>query len=176
MNEIQRKYHNMFTDLAPPQSLDPVVIVLIGIPLSGKDTWIRQYAPNNFEVISRDNFITQNGSGSYRLDYNKHSSKIVDKLFFNALNQASQSLKNVIVNATHLTKARRRKVLLRFSNHYKIALVFPVLDIVAFTSRNEERKNSEGKYIPTSVYHQMVSLYEPVSDEENFDRVHFLGV
>jgi predicted kinase len=37
---------------------EPYVIILIGPPLSGKTTWIRQnFEPGTFELISRDQIV-----------------------------------------------------------------------------------------------------------------------
>ncbi len=143
----------------------------MGIPLSGKDTFIHQGGFEDFEVISRDEIILRLGLGEYRKDYATISGKLIDKLFFQALSEAAKLRKNVVVNATNITLARRRKILLRFPDYHKTALVFPLLDFDTFCKRNEIRSNGGGKYIPLSVYQQMLSIYESVQDAEGFDLI-----
>ena len=54
---------------ATPVTAKPILIVLVGIPLSGKDTFIQQGGFEDFEVISRDEIIHRLGLGEYRKDY-----------------------------------------------------------------------------------------------------------
>jgi hypothetical protein len=67
--------------------------------------------------------------------------------------------------------ARRRKILLRFPDYHKTALVFPHLDFDTFCKRNEIRVRGGGKRIPKSVYQQMLSIYEVVQESEGFDTI-----
>lgn len=153
----------------------PSLIVLVGIPLSGKDTFLRRAGFEGYGIFSRDDIMARMGSGHYREDFSSIPSKMVDRLFFSALSEASGMRRSVVVNATNLTKARRRKVLLRFPDYVKHALVFPLLDYETFCKRNERRSRSGGKHIPLSVHGQMCSVFEEVEHAEGFDSVTHLS-
>ena len=85
--------------------------LLAGVPGSGKSTWLKQHAPDNSIVISRDQIrfsLLQDGE-----DYFAHESEV----FFEFINQINDALENeysdvpIFVDATHLTKASRAKLL-----------------------------------------------------------------
>ena len=149
----------------------PRLVIMVGLPLSGKDSLLKALDMEGFEIVSRDDILTNSESENYSKSYWKQDSKAIDKIFFSRLNELNQAAKDVIVNATHLKISRRRKVLLRFLEHKKICIVMPLIDIAAYKFRNEERFKASAKRIPEKVFLEMLGMYEAVSDDEGFDLI-----
>ncbi len=153
-------------------STEPILVVMSGIPLSGKDTLLTYLSVNNFEIISRDNILNELGSyNSYRAQYKFVDSKLVDKVFFQKIIFFSEQQKNVIINATNLTLKRRRKILGRFPNYFTIIIQMPLLSYEEFIKRNNTRKKEIGKALPVSLYKEMLAFYEPIEKNEGWDLV-----
>ena len=152
---------------------EPFVAILVGPPLSGKSTWVR----NNFDestvtVISRDQIVLDvYGSDNYELAFNNVNQKDVDRKLIEDINASAQGNKNVIIDMTHMSSKRRRYNLSHFPNHYKVAIIFPILEEAEYTRRNELRRLEENKWIPEHVIKNMIASYQPIKREEGFNRV-----
>ena len=149
----------------------PRLVLMLGLPLSGKDSLLKQLDMEGFEIVSRDDIMTSSETDNYRESYRNQDSKAIDKIFFSRLDQFNQSALDVIVNATHLKIARRRKLLLRFPEHKKICIVIPLIDISTCKTRNEARYKQTAKFIPEKVFLEMLEMYEAVSSAEGFDLI-----
>ena len=152
----------------------PFVFILIGPPLSGKDTVIRNcQLPENTVVISRDQILLDvYGSDNYDEAFKNVNQKQVDAELQNSIRLASENKKNVIINMTNMTSKRRSHNLNYFDNTYtKIAIIFPILEWDEYVDRNEKRQKEEKKFIPVSVIQSMISSYQPIREEEGFTKV-----
>ena len=153
---------------------NPFVMILIGPPLSGKDTILNQCElPENTVVISRDQILMDvYGSDNYDEAFKNVNQKQVDTELQNMIRSSSQEGKNVIINMTNMTSKRRSHNLSYFDNSYsKIAVIFPILEWDEYVLRNEKRQKEEQKFIPLSVIKSMISSYQPISEQEDFDKV-----
>lgn len=153
---------------------EPWVLTLIGPPLSGKDTWIR----NNFDLnevvmISRDQILMDvYGSDNYDEAFKNVNQKEVDRVLISTIQKAVKEKKNVIINMTNMTRKRRTYNLGFFSDdYYKVAVIFPILDEAEYERRNLKRKEEEQKFIPSHVLKSMISSYQSVTKEEGFDKI-----
>ncbi len=81
------------------------VIVLSGLPASGKNTWVTQNNPENLPVLSFDDAKAHLG-----LQENDNVGKAVHMVIDEAKNLLRQE-KNFIWNATHLSKQMRQKTI-----------------------------------------------------------------
>lgn len=151
---------------------EPFVIILVGPPLSGKTTWIKENFPNT-GVISRDQIILDlSGLDDYNQAFKTVNQKNVDRVLNETFIEFNDNKKNAIVDMTHMSSKRRRKNLNYFSDdYYKLAVVFPILSNKKYKERNEKRLNEEKKFIPDNVIKQMISSFVPVSKEEGFDKI-----
>lgn len=151
----------------------PVVMMLVGPPLSGKDTMIRQLNLNDTVVISRDQIVLDLwGTDDYDAAFKGVDQKKVDKELLSLMKESAMNHKNVIINMTNLTSKRRKSTLDLFDNsYYKVAVIFPILDSEEYVSRNEKRFKEEKKFIPTNVLKNMISSYNPISKEEGFHKI-----
>jgi predicted kinase len=154
----------------------PFVIVLIGPPLSGKDTWIRKnFIEKDIEIttISRDDILMEmSDTDDYSDAFNTVSQKEVDAELQRRLLDAADNGKNAIINMTNMTSKRRRHNLEYFGDEFtKIAVIFPILEWDEYKRRNDKRKSEENKWIPEHVIKRMIGTYQPIRDEEGFDKV-----
>jgi len=152
-----------------------LLIILIGLPLSGKDTLLSSLNCISCCVVSRDEILTGiSKEAIYRHQYGSADSKQVDKLFFKRLDACAQNKINTIVNATNLTIKRRRKIALRFPHHKKIAIQMPIISKFEFSERNSKRRSAEGKHIPLTVYDEMMGFYEPLEENEGWNKIYVI--
>ena len=150
----------------------PKLLLMVGLPLSGKDSLIQELNLPDFEMLSRDAILCLNNpEKDYRDAYSAHDSKEIDSIFFKEMDRIQRSQKNVIINATHLKIKRRRKVMLRFPDYARICLQLPLISFEEFCSRNLQREKESGKIVSEKLYHEMMSLYEPPTETEGWDLI-----
>lgn len=153
---------------------EPWVLTLIGPPMSGKDTWIRQnFNLDEIVMISRDQILLDvYGSDNYDEAFKNVNQKEVDRVLVSTFINASKDKKNVIINMTNMTRKRRISNLDYFGDEYfKVAVIFPILDESEYERRNLKRKEEENKWIPPHVLKSMISSYQSVTKEEGFDKI-----
>ena len=152
--------------------MKPTLTLLIGPPLSGKDTFLQNNLKGQ-EIISRDNILMSLvNHNDYSLAFRTVDQSLVDKLLKETINKAIQDRKDVVINMTNLSKNGRRRFLQMSSNDYsKTAIVFPKLDMEIYKERNLKRQTEENKFIPLGVIQDMISRWEEVSYDEGFDNI-----
>jgi predicted kinase len=147
---------------------------MVGPPLSGKDTYLKNNDFNDFVVVSRDDILMSlHTTSDYSEAFNSVDQKMVDKLLNRKIQECIDTELNVVINMTNLTKKSRNRHLCKFpkEKYEKIAIVFPKLDLSDYITRNDKRKNEENKYIPTSVVQSMIENWQEVTEEEGFDTI-----
>jgi predicted kinase len=151
---------------------EPFVIILIGPPLSGKSTWIRENFPDT-TVICRDEILMDvYGSRNYTEAFKNVNQKEVDKVLHQSLVDANKEKKNVIVDMTHMGSKRRKQNLKYFTKeYYKLGVIFPILSDEEYVRRNQKRIDEENKNIPMSVIKGMISTYQTIQPDEDFNKV-----
>ena len=151
---------------------EPFVIILIGPPLSGKTTWIRENFPTT-EVISRDETVMEvYGSRNYTEAFKSVDQKEVDKVLTQKFIDANKEKKNVIVDMTHMASKRRKQNLNYFTDdYYKLAVIFPILSDEEYEKRNQKRIEEENKDLPMGIVKSMISSYQPITSDEGFNKV-----
>ena len=154
----------------------PFVLVLIGPPLSGKSSFVRK----NFiekdieiEVISRDDIVMELAdTDDYSEAFNTVIQKDVDIELQRRLREAGELGTNAIIDMTNMTSKRRQHNLQHFGDDFtKVAVIFPILEWEEYQTRNEKRKREEKKWIPEHIIRNMIKSYQPIREEEGFDRV-----
>lgn len=154
---------------------NPFLLLMVGVPLSGKSTWLRENISDDIDVvvISRDQIIMDlYGSDNYNEAYANVDSKAVDKLLYKTIMDAYNDKSNVILDMVNVTKKRRNKSLSYFRKSYtKVALVFPVLDMDVYALRNSERIVNENKRISKGVMDMMIESYVYPTIDEGFDLI-----
>lgn len=145
--------------------------ILIGIPGSGKSTWLKhQPWLKDAIIISSDNHIDQYAESigkTYNTVYKEYI-KTAEKLVKHDINIAMTSDSDVVFDQTNLTSKGRIKKLNMFKNHYKIAVVFKKLDDEELFNRLKSRPN---KHISKHTIEKMKTMYEIPSMDEGFDEI-----
>jgi hypothetical protein len=85
---------------------------------------------------------------------------------------ANKEKKNVIVDMTHMGSKRRKQNLKYFTKeYYKLGVIFPILSDEEYVRRNQKRIDEENKNIPMSVIKGMISTYQTIQPDEDFNKV-----
>lgn len=150
----------------------PFVIILSGIPMSGKSTWVRENYPDTL-AISRDELVMEvAGTRDYNLAFKTVDQKAVDKLLAKRITDAATQKVDVIIDMTNLSRKVRVKNLSYFSNeYYKVSVVLPILDSEEYKRRNDFRSINENKFIPPFVIKSMMDSFVLPTDDEGFDKI-----
>ena len=150
------------------------LILLVGPPLSGKDTYIRTIGFSNYQIISRDDIMMSlHENNDYSQAFYSVDQKKVDTILQSQIELAKSEGKNVIINMTNLSKKSRYRHLSKFDSekYEKTAIVFPRLDLAEYGIRNNKRKTEENKSIPLSVMKSMLDSWQEVTMDEGFDKI-----
>jgi predicted kinase len=147
--------------------------VLVGVPASGKSTWIQNQAwAKDIPVVSTDHFVE-----AYAKEQGKTYSEVFEEYMPIAVRlMANQALicqankKDVIWDQTSTSIATRAKKIRMLPNYYKIAVVFKTPPADELMVRLASRP---GKIIPLEVVASMAKKLEeePVTKEEGFDEI-----
>lgn len=150
-------------------------IVIVGLPCSGKSTYVKENYPNA-TVISFDNTIQEMYP---ELSYNEAHKKVnleeAEKTMKSRLLDAIKKADNdIIVDKTNLKIKSRRKLLASVSKKKftTIAVVFSLSE-TEFIKRNELRNKQEDKFISFKTFKEMRDMYEEVTKEEGFDEIYY---
>lgn len=152
-------------------SVDSNVIVMVGVPLSGKTTLIKELLEiKDFDIISRDDIVMELGDGkNYQDAFKSVNQKEVDRLLKERISDLGKSDTNVIIDMTNLGSKRRKIHLSHFPDHVKIALVISPPKMEVLLERNDNRFKEEGKFIPKGVINDMLRNFKYPSKEEGFN-------
>lgn len=153
------------------------IYVLSGMPGIGKSTWAKNFQKTraNIDYVSRDEvrFSLVSEDEPY---FSKE--KQVFKTFINLINTSIAAGHDVIVDATHLNKASRRKLLRHLKYDKEKILIYLIIfpfDINLAKKRNLLRKGTRA-YVPENVLEEMANAIDsPFLDEdEEFDILWYL--
>lgn len=152
------------------------LFLTVGCPSSGKSTYIRENVDTLFEnptIVSRDEIrfsLLEDED-----DYFKKE-KEVFRLFVQKANEAIAAGGDVILDATHITKKSRNKILSQLNLNGVAEVVGLVFDtpLEECLRTNEQRKGRA--YVPSSVIEQMYSQIEKIDlgFDKYFTRVIFI--
>lgn len=150
----------------------PKLFMLVGVPGSGKSTWIKnQTLTNDAFILSTDNYIEDkaNAEGrTYEDAFPEYIYEATEQLD-NDLEYAMQHGKDIIWDQTNLTaKGRRMKLQMVMGSYEKIAVVFETPDDIA---ERLKKREATGKVIPVHVFESMVNSYQPPTRFDGFDKI-----
>lgn len=151
----------------------PYILVLVGPPLSGKDTVLNQLDLQDVEVISRDQVLLDvYGSDDYNKAFQNVDQKEVDRELINKIKESYLNKSNTIINMTNMTRKRRVYNLSFFpKDYYKVAIIFPRYSEIEYERRNNKRRSEENKFIPPHVLQNMISSFQEVTKAEGFNKI-----
>jgi len=152
------------------------LIILAGLPCSGKSTYIDNLKKNGeeFKVVSRDNMLIEYGKNKYGLKkYNdiwsnltKEDQDEINKLLDKRIKELAEKDGVVVVDMTMLTKIVRKNMMDSFKG-FDVEIVSFVVSFPVILERNIKRSEETGKLIPEQVLRDMFARYELPSEEED---------
>ena len=150
------------------------VFLLAGVPGSGKSTWARNHMTPTTEWISRDNVrfsIVREDE-----EYFSHEEEVFDT-FIAYINQTLENpyKDTIFIDATHLNRKARRKVLNRVKkdNIEELNCVCFLVPLEVCQARNYVRTGRER--VPDSVIDNMYKSYTFPTAEENFTHIYVVN-
>jgi predicted kinase len=153
----------------------PKLFMLIGVPGSGKSTWIREHS-HEAVIASTDDYI-EAVAAAQGLTYNEvfeTEIKAATAALRETVKQAVRDKRDIIWDQTNLTAKTRRGKLGQVPKSYeRIALFFPTPDGAELERRLAGRA---GKTIPVGVMTSMIASLEPPGPGEDFDEIYHVPV
>jgi len=144
---------------------------LIGIPGSGKSTWIKnQPWANDYVIISTDNYVEQQAKfvGKTYNDVFKEFMPYAVKLMTHDVIKARENGQNIIWDQTSTTVLSRLKKFRMLPDYEHIAVVFTTPDDSELAKRLASRP---GKTIPSNVVASMIENFEMPTLDEGFKEI-----
>lgn len=150
----------------PVSSSDRKLVMLVGLPCSGKSTLLGQKY-SDYDIICRDDIVKElYPRNSYNESFKAADQGKVDGELKRRINMAAEKSSKVAIDMTNLTRKGRKSILDKFPDFHKTAEVMLVNPVV-IAERNLAR---EGKVIDAEVMDSMVArFYPPLKDE--FDEI-----
>jgi len=152
----------------------PKVYMLIGVPGSGKSTWIKaQNWTDGVPVISSDRFIDEHAErvGKTYNEVFKEYAPIAMKLMDNQARVCHANQVDCIWDQTNTSAKSRKSKLAILSDYEKIAVVFRTPE----KAEHDRRLNSRpGKAIPENVMRSMINNFEMPTEEEGFKEIWYV--
>jgi predicted kinase len=149
----------------------PKLFMLIGVPGSGKSTWIR--SRNHDAVIASTDDKIEAAAAAQGKTYNEvfdAEIKAAGAAMREDVKQAVKDKRDIIWDQTNLTaKTRRGKMGQVPKSYERIALFFPTPDGEELQRRLASRP---GKTIPAHVIASMLASLEPPMIDEDFDAIY----
>ncbi|XP_042516042.1 heterogeneous nuclear ribonucleoprotein U-like protein 1 [Macadamia integrifolia] len=166
---------------------DCEVLMMVGLPASGKTTWAEKWVkehPEKCYVVLGTNLALEQMKvpGLLRKqNYGERFERLMDRatgIFNTLLSRAAKTPRNYILDQTNVYKNARKRKLKPFVNYCKIAVViFPRPE--ELMTRGEKRFKEMGKEVPAEAVNEMLANYvlpkskEMPGSDEFFDQVIF---
>lgn len=149
----------------------PKLYVLVGVPGSGKSTWVanQDWAPS-CAYVSTDGYV-EKFARRLGKTYNEVFDDVMHRavrLMMRAVRIAERNGKDVIWDQTSTNLAARRRKFSALPSYYKIAVVFPTPDVEELKRRLASRP---GKNIPQYVMKSMIEGFVIPTEDEGFDEI-----
>ena len=146
------------------------IIMMVGIPGSGKTTFCKEHL-KDWKYVSRDEIrfsLLQNDD-----DYFAKEEEVF-KQFIHTINKHIENRDNVVIDATHISKKSRKKVLSRLV----MPPLFPLVDVYCVyiktsfgTVLKRNRLRSGREFVPEDVICSMSQAFEMPELNEGFDKI-----
>lgn len=152
----------------------PKLWMLVGMPGSGKSTWVQAQTTENEDdlyVASTDMILESIAifSGKTYNEVFKDHIKTAEKQMYEGVMRAVNNNHYIIWDQTNLTRKSRAKKLIMIPDHYeKIAVVFPTPESDEWKRRLDSRP---GKTIPHHVLETMSGTFEEPASDEGFSTI-----
>jgi len=146
--------------------------MMIGLPGSGKSTWVKENIfDTRVKIFSTDNLIEEAAKRA-GLTYNEVFEDNIEeatKTFFSGIRDAVAKGEDILVDRTNLTRKSRKKILDMIPDDYtKVAVLVKCDNLFLHEHR---LMNRPGKNIPSNVIDNMRRTFEEPSIKEDFSSI-----
>jgi predicted kinase len=149
----------------------PTVYVLVGVPGSGKSTWIAQQDwAQNCVIVSTDRWIevfARELGLTYTAVFDQFMPAAIKTMMIE-IDQAQQQGRDIIWDQTSLTRGSRSRKFASLPGYRHIAVVF---DTPAPEELKRRLAQRPGKLIPESVIQHMIDSFEPPAESEGYQEI-----
>jgi len=149
----------------------PKCYQLVGVPGSGKSTWIKnQDWMSECVVVSTDDFVEEyarNQGKTYNEVFDEYMPTAVD-LMAKKVVKAREAGRDIIWDQTSVSEKSRRKKFNMLPNYEHIAVVFATPEKEELARRLASRP---GKNIPDHVMRSMIENFDMPSENEGFKEI-----
>ena len=144
------------------------LFLMVGIPGSGKSTWIANQvdalAPEQYRIVSRDTIrfsILKEGE-----EYFKRENAVFAQFIKTINDCVADGIPYIFIDATHISRASRAKVLSRLRASTPVALSVEVFDtsIETCIERNAQREGM-AKVPNQTIYSMAKQFQDPCAEE-----------
>lgn len=154
----------------------PVCIMMVGLPGSGKSTQaklIRElHAENRVLVYASSDAYIEAKAVEENTTYNKAWAKYIDhadRAFHKTINDAIANKHDILIDRTNVDAASRSKFTKKMTERgYKLIAIVVECDPIELLERNEARKPS-GRSIPEDVLASFAKRFQYPTTEEGFE-------
>jgi predicted kinase len=166
---------NQLIENAPTQQ--PTIFVLVGLPGSGKSTWVESLRGRmEFVYLSTDTHL-EDYAKTNGVSYNDAFSQFIgeaDGKMKAMARQAFSDNANIVWDQTNLSTKKRAKILNQTPKNYrKVAVVFKV-DDDELSKRLDNRYKETGKFISKSIIDTMRTTFQEPSTQEGFHEIRYI--
>ena len=145
--------------------------VLVGVPASGKSTWIKnQDWALGLNIVSTDVWVEDyaNRMGKTYSDVFDEYMPTAVKLMADHAVKCRENNHDIIWDQTSTTVLSRAKKIRMLPDYYKIAVVFKTPPMEELKTRLASRA---GKVVPMEIVESMIANWEEPTKEEGFDEI-----
>ncbi len=143
------------------QEFSKQLIIMIGLPRSGKSTYIKNnyLRTQDVDIISRDNLIEDFGTGSTYSEkwksFDKNGQKQIDLMLNKSFYKSIKLNKSIIIDMTNMSRKSRKKWLNdhKMKNYYKKCVLFIESKETVLSRMND------AKYISPEVINSMMCSF-----------------
>jgi len=155
------------------EHLRPYALVLVGLPGTGKSTFVSQLPPH-FVILSTDNVMERLAKElevSYNEAFNLVGWEAAEHQYYEEFAAATAAGKDIVIDQTNVSAKVRRRKLSRVPAHYhKVAVIFTLPEDVLM-ERLVAREAKTGKKIPPHIMADMIKRWEDPTKAEGFDNI-----
>ena len=149
---------------------NPEIIVMVGLPASGKSTYREEHYPYHTVVSWDDLVVEMYPATTYDESFKLSEYKVINSALKKRLQSLCEANYDIVVDLTMLSKNVRLKRLSGVPKRYSMIAVVCQTSIKKLEERNVVR-SKDGKTIPTAVFQNMAKSFQMPTLAEGFSEV-----